>query len=86
MNNSWNMFSPEVSDMRTRISDYGGPAKYRRAPGHQTNSFKAQALLELASRLALEDETEQLRRRIASLINRVEELECQADIAGRAVK
>ncbi len=77
-----NPFSPEVGAERSLLSNYGGPAKARnRLP--RPESFKAQALRELASRLILEDEAQDLRARIMALTNRVETLEMEADIAKR---
>lgn len=80
MNAGWNPWSPEVAEERSKLRDYGGPAKARNMlprPG----SFKAQALRELASRLILEDEAQDLRKEIAALIDRVETLEMEAEIA-----
>lgn len=68
-----NQFSEEVARERESQRDYGGPKKARnRRPS--PSSYKQQALQELASRLILEDENDDLRNALMRLENKLEML------------
>jgi hypothetical protein len=61
------MFSDEVIEMRQAIRDCGSYDDYTNAPHHNPQSYKAQALLELAARIELQEEL----RRLKSLVHAV---------------
>lgn len=70
---TWNMFSADVAQERDTVRAYGLENVMDRC--RQGDSYKAQALRQLAMRLELEEQVKTLRREINVLINRVEELE-----------
>lgn len=67
-----NQFSEEVAVEVERQRNYGGPAKARNIRGNVTESYKKQALQELASRLILEQELEEMRWEMDALRNKLE--------------
>lgn len=56
----WNPYAEEVLEMRQTLRDYGGYKKYVNQPGTDPNSYKQQALLELAARLEAEERIKDL--------------------------
>lgn len=71
----WNMFSPEVSKERTTVRNYGLHNVENRVP-HQ-DSYKSQALRELAKRLECQQQLLELTRRFEISDDTVESLETQ---------
>jgi hypothetical protein len=71
---TWNMWDPEVAHERMRIIDYGGPKKYRNRTGAKPQSYKQQALQELAARQLLEGRVEELQREFETARNEIEAL------------
>lgn len=77
---TWNMFSAEVNAERTKIRNYGSRKELENFPGMRTDSYKAQALRELAARLEAEEIIKNLKASEAKLIDRVEDLELRLDL------
>jgi hypothetical protein len=68
------MFSPEVADQRRKVRAYGID-KIDNYPGMRVNSYKAQALRELAKRLEMEEIIKELKEDQNKLIDKLEKLE-----------
>lgn len=67
---TWNMFSREVSEERSTVRAYGVDNIENRV--RHGDSYKAQALRELAKRLELEEKIKELKRQVNDLLDRVE--------------
>jgi transposase len=67
----WNMFDPEIAEERRLLRDYGGSTG---APRH-ADSYKAQAKRELARRLNLEQDIQDLQQELHKAIDRYEAAE-----------
>ena len=73
----WNLFADEVWQERHLIRE-AGLARLRDLP--TPDSYKAQALRELAHRLTLEEVLQEVRQQLAAAIDRFEAAECYLDI------
>jgi chromosome segregation ATPase len=71
----WNQFSEEVREERRTVRAYGPDKVQDRV--REGDSYKAQALRQLAMRLELEEKIGGLQNEIANLIDRQEELELE---------
>lgn len=74
---SWNMFSDEVREERRRVRAYGLSKIMDRV--REPDSYKGQALRQLAMRLELEQEVKDLRESINNLIDRLEAAETKRE-------
>lgn len=77
---TWNLYSNEVYEERRKLREFGGRKKYDDFPGTMPSTYKAQALLELATRLELEERC----RALEKLIQHVDSLldaESEADVS-----
>jgi len=64
---NWNMWSNEVAKERSMLTDYGYPRKGHSQLPTIPDTFKAQALRELAKRLVLEDLLQEAKKEIDTL-------------------
>ena len=75
----WNMFSAEVLKERRTVRDYGLEKIADRL--RHGDSYKSQALRELAMRLEYAEQVKELNREIGRLIDRLEAAELERDLA-----
>ena len=75
----WNMFSAEVAKERQTVRAYGLEKIADRL--RHSDSYKAQALRELAMRLEYAEQVKELNRENGRLIDRLEAAELERDLA-----
>lgn len=76
----WNRYDDAVWAERHRLRDYGYPDPQARHLPY-ADSYKAQALRELAHRLLLEARLAEVQAELARAIDRFEDAKCELDIA-----
>lgn len=77
---TWNLYSNEVYEERRKLREFGGRKKYDDFPRTMPSTYKAQALLELSTRLELEDRCKVLDKLIQHVDNLLD-AESQADVS-----
>lgn len=76
---TWNRFSEEVNRERQNIADYGGYENYTNRI-RCGDSYKSQALRELAGRIYFQDKCKQSESENHNKIDQTEKFQCEIDI------
>lgn len=66
---TWNQFAEEVREERRTVRAYGVEKVNERV---RVDSYKAQALRELALRLELQSELDEVKRQLADMVDKLE--------------
>lgn len=63
----WTIYDSEFTTMSLKLIDFGGPDKYINFRGHKVDSYKQQALFQLARSEYLEERLKEANQRILKL-------------------